>query len=305
MSDVTFLRVPAQPTQCRRLALVVSTASLLLVAGCLPDTKTTEGRAVHGAPKALERATSVALSLHVSSRLAERGTLASLPAMDPGVTLTGVLDLKHDRASYALEGKPVAVFDRDQAYARRPNALPTDARPWVHVRLDEDLQDRRLDPVALPSSLLAYALRPSLLVDALGGALTGSIEPEGADQVEGASTQRYKMRVDITQALSQAERRDYSQREQDDLAAFLEILGIQDDDLHDGQVWLDDDGAPRRIVLDLHEEPSSDTKLLVTFDLTLTPRDLPADVQVPEASAVSTVPQLFQYLQPLKREVKA
>ena len=317
MSEVTFLDVLAPSTQSRaaREALVrtssrrvlagVAVGATVLASGCLPETKTTEGRALHGAPERLEKAPSVALALTVSSRLEERGTLASRPASDPGLSLTGLLDLEHDRATYSLDGMPVAVFDGDDAYAKRPNALPTDARPWVHVVVDEDLQDRVLDPVVLPSSLVAFAVRPSLLVDALGGALTGSIETRGQDSVDGTTTQHYAMRVDLAQALSKAERVTYSQRQQDDLAAFFEILGIEEDDLHDGEVWLDGDGVPRRIVLELNEEPSADTELVVRFDLTLSPQDAPAEVQVPKASTVATVPQLFQYLQPLKREEKA
>ena len=316
MADVTFLDVLASTTQIRagrgasgraRRSVLVGVVALgvLTTTGCLPETKTTEGRALHKAPDQMEKATSLTLSLKVSSLLVRRGALTSLPAKDGGLELTGVLDLRADRASYALAGRTVAVFDHKHAYARRPNALPTDARPWVHVVVNDKLQDRLLDPVALPASLLAYAFRPTLLVDALSGALTGSIVKEGTDEVDGTATQRYRMRVDLTQAFSESTRRTYSQREQDDLAAFLKILGIKDDDLHGGEAWIDSSGMARRIVVVLDEHPADKAHLLVRFDLTLTPQDTPAAIDVPKQSAVATVPQLFQYLQPLAPKVLA
>jgi hypothetical protein len=281
---------------------VVLAGALVAVAGCLPDTKTAEGRIVHGSPEVLARSGSATLLLKVTSRLVDRGSLASLPAADAGLELTGQVDLRSGRSQYLKSGKPVAVFEGEAAYARRPNALPTDARPWVRVDITEDLQDRVLDPVAVPASLVALAIRPTLLLDALAGALTGSLEEEGPDTVSGVSVQRYAMRVDLTQAFTKSERERYSQRAIDDLTAFFEIIGIEENDLHEGKVWVDGDGLPRRILLELVEEPSRDTDLRVTFDLTLEPQPSSVEISVPKQSSVSKVPQLFQYLQPLVPE---
>lgn len=285
------------------LRVTAALGVVVLAAGCL-DTKTAEGRALHSAPERLSREAGVTLSLTVSSGLVRQGSLTAVPPADPGFHVDGVLDLASGRAAYTSKGKPVAVFDGDHAYARRPHARPTDARPWVAVEVDEDIQDLLLDPGAMPPSLALLALRPTVLVDALSGALTGSIDKHGTDDVDGTPTTRYTARFDLTQALDKAERHTYSQREQDDLAKLFEVLGIKEDALHEGTVWLDADGRPRRVALAIRLEPTPQSLILLLVDLRLTPTTTAA-VDVPELSAVTTVPSLFQYLQPLKPETKA
>jgi hypothetical protein len=277
----------------------------VLLSGCLLNTKTAEGRALHDAPEVLARSQSVGLTLAVSSRLVKMGSLTTLPARDPGLRLEGVLDQKTGRAASTSSGRPVAVFDRDHAYALRPHARPTDARPWVKVTVDEDLNDQVLDPSALPASLAVLGLRPTVLVDALAGALTGSIEKRGQEDVDGTPTTKYTARFDLAQALAMAKRREYSQREQDDLAKLFEVLGMEEDAIHDGAVWLDADGAPRRLVLALKESPTPESLILVGIDLHLVPRSEAAAIDVPGVNAVTTVPSLFQYLQPLNRSSAA
>jgi hypothetical protein len=277
----------------------------VLTSGCLLETKTAEGRALHDAPEVLARSQSVGLSMTVSSRLVKQGSLTTLPARDPGFKVEGVLDLKTGRAAYLASGRPVSVFDRDHAFALRPHARPTDARPWVKVTVDEDLNDQVLDPAALPPSLAVLALRPSVLVDSLAGALTGSIEKRGAEDVDGTPTTKYTARFDLVQALSVAKRREYSQREQDDLVKLFEVLGMEGDAIHDGAVWLDDQGAPRRLALALREEPTPESLILLNVDLKLVPRSEPATIDVPGGNSVTTVPSLFQFLQPLKQGASA
>jgi hypothetical protein len=272
----------------------------LLASGCLLNTKTTEGRALHDAPQILARSESVGVSLTVASRLVRQGSLTTVPGPDAGFHVDGVMDLESDRAVYTAAGKPVAVFDGRRAFALRPHARPSDARPWVQVSIDDDLQDEVLDPAALRPSLAALAFRPSFFVDSLAGALTGSIEKRGAEDVDGVPTVRYTARFDLNQALSQAKRRRYSQREQDELARLLEVLGVKEDQLHDGTVWLDAQGVPRRLLLKLRESPTPQSLIVMTLDLRLEPRSTPASIEVPGVNTVTTVPSLFQYLQPLK-----
>jgi hypothetical protein len=287
----------------RRVAAVAAVA--VLASGCLLHTKTAEGRALHRAPQVLARAQSVGLSLTVSSQLIRQGSLTSLPGPDAGFRVDGVLDLATGRAAYTDAGRTVAVFDRKHAFALRPHARATDARPWVEVSVDKHLKDLVLDPAALPPSLALRALRPSVLVDALAGALTGSIERRGKEVVDGTPTTSYTARFDLTQALTEATRHRYSQHDQDDLAKLFEVLGIKEDALNDGAVWLDAQGAPRRLLLWLRESPTPQSLIVVQGDLHLTPRSEPAAIDVPPGSAVTTVPSLFQFLQPLKPVVAA
>ena len=297
-------RVTARSRRALQSVLVVATVSAL-TSGCLLDTKTTEGRALHDAPEVLARSQSVGLSLTVSSRLVKRGSLTTLPARDPGLQLDGALDLESGQAAYTSSGRPVAVFDRSHAYALRPNARPADARPWIKVTVDDDLDDDVLDPAALPASLALLVLRPTVLVDSLAGALTGSIEKRGPEDVDGTPTTKYTARFDLLQALAKAKRREYSQREQDDLVKLFEVLGMEDDAIHDGAVWLDAQGAPRRLSLALRESPTPESLILVNVDLRLVPRSGAAAIEVPGGNAVTTVPSLFQFLQPLKQSSAA
>lgn len=278
---------------------VVAVSLPLLSSGCLLNTKTTEGHALHHAPVVLSHEQGVALSLTVSSRLVHLGTLSVVPAPDPGYHLTGLLDLGDGRASYDVDGKPVVVFDGKHAYALRPHARPTDARPWIEVTVDRHLHDFLLDPASLPPSLAVLAIRPSLLVDALSGALTGSITKVGEEDLNGTPTTKYTCRFDLTQALLDATRHQYSQRDMDDIAKVLGILGISEDQLNPGAVWIDSTGAPRRIEINLRETPLPQSLILVRVVLDLTPQDQPDTIQVPSSSAVTVVPSLFQYLSPL------
>jgi hypothetical protein len=314
VTGVTLTRVLAAQTQSPVLRkggacvpftrgqarLVAAAVVPLLASGCLLNTKTGEGRALHNAPQALARGRSVAMSLTVSSRLVKPGSLVTLPMPDPGLHLDGVLDPATGLATYTASGRTVAVYDRKRIYALRPHASPTDARPWIQVSIDKDLKDRVLDPAALPTSLAALVLRPLVLVDALSGALTGSIQKHGTQDVDGTPTTAYTARFDLTQALAEAKRHRYSQREQDDLAHLMDVLGMKTDEINDGAVWLDSSGAPRRIALALRESPAPESRILLNIDLRLRPQAETVAIHVPDGNAVTTVPSLFQFLQPLK-----
>ncbi|HMC68019.1 MAG TPA: hypothetical protein VKJ07_02595, partial [Mycobacteriales bacterium] len=80
------------------------------------------------------------------------------------------------------------VFDGNTLYALIPSAKPNDARPWISTVANKKLTDYALDPTAVPASLAAFALRPSMLVDLLSGALTGSIHRVGPATLHGVET---------------------------------------------------------------------------------------------------------------------
>ena len=286
-----------------RLAATAGAAALvLLTSGCLFSDKTEAGRTLHNAPKVLSRSPSVAITVQLVSRLVRRGSLATLPQPDPGLTLTGVMDPRSGRAYYAAPGstKPAAVFDGNTLYALIPTAKPDDARPWISAVANKKLSDYTLDPTAVPGSLAAFALRPTLLVDLLSGALSGSIHRVGPATVAGVSTTEYTAKFDIEQALMNATRVTYSQKQQDDLAKLFKVLGIKTGDLDDGAAWIDAQGNPRRIEVAIRESPVEQTKILLLVDVELTPQSTPVPVPVPAPNTVETVPTLNQYLLPLK-----
>ena len=290
-----------------RLAATAGAAALLLsTSGCLFTDKTLAGRTLHNAPKVLSRSTSVAITVSFTSVLLRRGSLATTPQRDPGLTLSGVMDPRSGRAYYTATGstKPAAVFDGTTLYALIPSAKPDDARPWISTVANKKLNDYILDPAAVPGSLAAFALRPALLVDLLSGALSGSIHRLGPTTVDDVATTAYKAKFDIDQALMNSTRVTYTQKQQDDLDKLFKVLGIKSGDLDDGAAWIDAQGNPRRIVIAIRESPAEQSKILLIVDMRLTPQDVPASLPVPAPNTVETVPSLNQFLLPLKSRLK-
>lgn len=285
----------------RCLRIGATAACVLLAAGCLFSDKTVAGRTLHNAPKVLSHSPSVAITVAFSSRLVRLGTMTSAPAHDPGLILSGVIDPGTNRAYYAVAGtsKPVVVFDGDDLYSLVPNASADDARPWISTVANKKLTDLRLNPSAVPASMAAFALRPLLFIDFLSGALTGSIHRVGTATIHGAETTEYQSRFDLEQALTNATRTHYSQKQQDDLAKLFKVLSISGD-IDSGAVWIDAQGNPRRIMLSIAESPAYKSKLLLNIDMLLQPQSTELPVAVPRAESVEAVPSLSQYLAPLQ-----
>ena len=277
-------------------------ALVLLTSGCLFTDTTRAGQLLHNAPKVLSRSPSVAITVQLRSVLVRRGTLATLPQPDPGLSLTGVMDPRSGRAYYTATGstKPAAVFDGNTLYALIPTAKPEDARPWISTVANKKLNDYILDPAAVPGSLAAFALRPTLLVDLLSGALSGSIKRVGPATVGGVATTEYTAKFDIDQALLNATRVTYSQKQQDDLAKLFKVLGIKSGDIDEGAAWIDEQGNPRRLQVAIRESPAEQTKILLLMQVDLTPQATPAQFPLPSPNSVETVPSLNQFLLPLK-----
>lgn len=286
--------------RCLRIGAIAACA--LLATGCLFSDKTVAGRTLHNAPKLLGETPSVAVTVAFSSRLVRLGTMTSVPASDPGLLLTGVIDPRSNRAYYSVAGstKPAVVFDGTTLYALIPNASPDDARPWISVVVNKKLTDFQLNPSAVPTSLAAFALRPMLLVDFLSGALTGSIHRIGPSTVQGTATTEFEARFDLEQALTNATRTHYSQKQQDDLAKLFKVLSIKAGDIDTGTVWIDGQGFPRRISLAIAESPAYKSKILLDVDIQLRPQDTVVPIAVPGPETVEQVPSLSQYLAPLQ-----
>lgn len=293
-----------RPVRSGRLATTAGAVALVLLttSGCLINDKTAAGRTLHDAPKVLSRSPSVAITVQFVSRLVRRGTLATIPAPDPGLTLTGVMDPRTGRAYYETAGssKPAVVFDGNTVFAMLPSAKPDDARPWISTVTNKKLTDYILDPTAVPGSLAAFALRPGFLLDLLSGALTGSIKRVGPATVNGVATTEYTAKFVIDQALYNSTRVTYSQKQQDDLAKLFKILGIKSGDLDAGAAWIDAQGNPRQLEVAINESPADQSRIVLLVGVQFTPQSTPADFSVPNANTVETVPSLSQYLLPLK-----
>lgn len=273
-----------------------------MTSGCLLNNKTQAGRTLHNAPKILSRSPSVVITVQFRSALVRRGALATLPQPDPGLSLTGVFNPRSGRGYYSSSGsdKPAVVFDGNTLFATIPSAKPDDARPWISTVANKKLKDFTLDPSAIPGSLAAFALRPTLLVDLLGGALTGSIKRLGPATINGVATTGYRAKFIIDQAFLDATRVSYSQKQIDDLDKLFKVLGISAGDVDDGAAWIDAQGNPRRIRLAIRESPADQTRIILLVQVDLTPQQSAANLPIPAANSVETVPTLSQYLLPQK-----
>lgn len=282
-------------------SVLLAVAGVSLCAGCLFTDQTAAGQTLHNAPKLLARWPSVAVTVTFSSRLVKRGLLTSLPANDPGVSLHGFMDLKSGLADYMRRGatRPQVIFDGLDVYASIPGASPSDARPWISTIANKKLTDLALNPSGVPASMAAYVLRPSLLVDFLSGSLTGSIRRVGPAVLDGVKTTQYAARFDLSQALTDATRVHYSQKQQDDVAKVFAVLGIASGDLDAGWVWIDAQGVPRQMVLNIRESPAPRSELILHVDMKLTPLSTASPITPPSPDTVESVPSLYQYLQPL------
>lgn len=182
-----------------------------------------------------------------------------------------VLDLGSNRSALSQgDAAPSVIFDDVISFGRRGGVPEDDARPWV--RLDLDDVGEGAGEVAVLTGEAAYsvvAIPPSLIVDLAAGALTGSIETVGTEDLDGVETTHYEVNVSIEKALEDVRRSRYPEDRRELIERFIELLGV-DGDVHAAHVWLDADGGLRRFSVALTQRPviKVEFALLVTVDIT-------------------------------------
>jgi hypothetical protein len=208
------------------------------------------------------------------------------------------LDLDRDRAALTIPGvdTPFVLFDGMDAYGRRYDAGERDARPWVRVDL-EDLDDggSELSPTDDQPFIGAYAINPIALLDIAAGPLTGSIERVGEEEIDGVAVTRYDANFDIEKVLRDTRRGRWPEEKREALEDVLDVLAVRGT-THEGHVWLDADGNPRRFKLRLREEPIRKFLLDVIIQLDLTDIGGTADVDVPTAQERIEIGNVVQFL---------
>jgi hypothetical protein len=209
-----------------------------------------------------------------------------------------VLDLERDRASVQIPGTehPFVLFDGMEAYGRRYDAGERDARPWVRVDL-ADLDDggSELSPTEDQPFIGGYAISPVALLELASGPLTGSIERASTDEIDGVPVTRYDANFDIEKVLRDTRRSAWPEDRRDAFEDVLDVLAVRGS-THEGQVWLDDDGNPRRFKLRLREEPIRKFLIDVIIQLDLTTLGAPAAVDVPTAQERIDLTNVVQFL---------
>jgi hypothetical protein len=128
------------------------------------------------------------------------------------------------------------------------------------------------------------------VVDLVRGVLTGSVERDGSEDVEGVPTTRYKVNIDLEKAFGDAP---------DDLREAFEatrvVTGMKRL-VHPGRVWLDDDGLPRRVEIRLKQERSRRDAIEVAITLDLRKLGAPIAIDLPDGEDVASAKDLASFV---------
>ena len=202
-----------------------------------------------------------------------------LPGFKPGMTIPGTpVATTADVGRSQLVGfvdlgkgpQPVQAFDEAVFYQR--NSEGGHARPWLALnigRLYDERATRRGD--AAGNNLL----NPVYLYQLLPGVLTGSIKTLGHEAVEGVPTTHYSANFDAERAIAHAPK----VRREAILTAF-DLMGARHDAIR-GEVWLDDHGLPRKVLMRLQERFQRRVILSVNVTLVVAQTGVATPVPIP------------------------
>lgn len=203
----------------------------------------------------------------------------------------GDLDLSDRRSTAFVVGDagpssdlPLIAFDGDVVFLRRLTD-PEGPRPWVSLDLSEVEEERIDDP-----TIGFNALNPAVWVDLLGGALTGSIEEVATEEVGGRPTTRYRLNVDREKAFD-----DLPDDRIQDLEEMFLLLGAEGI-VTPAELWLDEEGLPRRFVYELEQRVDRRTAFRLTLTFDMSEFGTPVEITTPSEDEVIRVDGLRQLL---------
>jgi hypothetical protein len=183
------------------------------------------------------------------------------------------------------------VFAGDVIYQRRLNQGgegTTGGRQWVMLDFGDQYDDRENKHA---QGFGTQGLNPAWLVDLVGGALMGSVEEAGADDVGGVPTTRYRVNFSWDDAFD-----DVDEDERDGFIAASTMLGIPEKVVK-GEIWLDADGLPRRIRADVRQQRDRNEELELHYTLELLEFGVAAEIAIPGGDEVSEVTDLGGIMQ--------
>ena len=186
-------------------------------------------------------------------------------------------------------------------HLRRADAEENDARPWLTLDLDDLGDDARLpfsnsNPLRLPYTL--FAIPPGVLVDLVAGALTGSLESLGTDEIDGVRVTGYGGNFDLDKMLTDTRERDYDEARREAVERTFATLDIKES-VHAGEVWVDEEGRPRRIELTFDVSPRRRWTFETTLRLDLLEWGVDATFELPdvqESIKISSISRLMSEL---------
>lgn len=282
---------------------------VLLAAGCGIQEKkenaerirdSIEKLAVHGTASAQ---LTYSLRILETPRNAGGASIQGLPllqegARTPEVSALILLDYRKKLAQTSLpaaepDQAPVAVqvFDGDVLYQRRLNqagAGTTGGRQWVKLDFGDHYDDREH---AKGDGFGSQSLNPAWLVDLVGGALMGSVEELGTEPVRDVQTTHFEVNFSWDDAFE-----DVDDDEREGFLAAASMMGIPERVVK-GEVWIDDEGLPRRIRANVRQQRDRNERLELQYTLELFDFGGAAVIEVPTGDDVSEVDGLSGIIQ--------
>jgi hypothetical protein len=253
--------VPARVVASARRLTVVGLLGALLAACSGGDPEALLERA----PEALEGAGTSRFEMVVSS-VSEAGEQPPFRAEGEQDLRTGTMRMTFDLGDE--QTRTETLLDGNIVYLRAPLfALFTgDPETWVRLDLEEAGAEAGLDP----DQLVPTDTGPTALLQQLRGAAE-DVEDLGREQIRGVDTHHLRVTVVSDRAIAQAPE---ELREQ--LRSYAEATGLPDS--YPMEVWIDDDGLPRRIrtVLEVDDE----VRGAVTQETTLELFDFGGEVEL-------------------------
>ena len=171
----------------------------------------------------------------------------------------------------ARPSSTTAVFEREVAYVQRVNRRPAERRVWAGLDFG-DLPSDEAPPDQADMSdterlyALATTINPRYLLELAEGALAGSVELMGTDDLGGVVTQHYRANMSIEKATDEV---DLDEDEIETRRQTFRLVGIGGD-VHKAEFWVDAEGRLRRsrFGFDQRLVPRVHNRVTVTLDMT-------------------------------------
>jgi hypothetical protein len=239
------------------------------------------------APEALEQAETSRFEMLVTS-VSEAGEQPPFRAEGEQDLVDGRMRMSFDLGD---EGsRTETLLDGNIIYLRAPLfALFTgDPETWIRIDLEEAGTDAGLDP----DQLVPTDAGPAALLQQLRGAAE-DIEELGDEEIRGVSTRHLRVTVVSERAIAQAPE---ELREQ--LRTYAEATGLPA--TYPMEVWIDDDGLPRRIRTVLEIDDAVQGTITQQTTLELYDFGVSVDLDPPAGDAVVDLAEILRELEELE-----
>ena len=292
-----------------RTALCASAAVVVLASGCGIQEKKENAERIRGSIEQLAdhgtASAQLTFSVLVIDTPANAGgaSVQGLPLLQEGARTPEVSALLHlDYGKKVAQASlpaaapdqtpvPVQVFAGDVLYQRRLNQAgegTTGGRQWVKLDFGDHYDDRENTH---GHGFGSQSLNPAWLVDLVGGALMGSVEEVGTEVVRDVPTTRYEVNFSWDDAFE-----DVDDDEREGFLAAASMMGIPEKVVK-GEVWLDDEGLPRRIRANVRHQRDRNEELELQYTLELFDFGIAAAIEIPSGDEVSEVDGLSGIIQ--------